>query len=123
MRDLIINCYCKNLLCLGLALGCFVITVSATAEDEIRNESDVHNKDDVQNTDAIQNKGAVQNKSETKVIPLELHTVEVVGVTPSSSLGLPLYKLPGNIQSSCRQTTASMISGEYPAMPTTARTA
>jgi outer membrane receptor protein involved in Fe transport len=32
--------------------------------------------------------------------PLELPAVEVVGVTPSSSLGLPLDKVPGNVQSS-----------------------
>lgn len=33
------------------------------------------------------------------VSPLELPTVVVIGVTPSSSLGIPMAKVPGNVQS------------------------
>jgi outer membrane receptor protein involved in Fe transport len=94
MRDLIKTKYCKNLLWLGLALGWLAITDSATADDAVQGN------DDNQGTETVQDKETVQNRNETKVTPLELHTVEVVGVTPSSALGMPLSKVPGNVQSS-----------------------
>ena len=101
MRDLISNNYCKNILCLGLALGWLAITDSVIAGD-----TDQGN-DDNQGTEDVQNKASVQNRSETKVTPLELHTVEVVGVTPSAALGLPLSKVPGNVQSSASEDLAA----------------
>ncbi len=41
-----------------------------------------------------------QKSASNELTPLELPTVVVIGVTPSSSLGLPLNKVPGNVQSS-----------------------